>query len=127
MKLAAVGIFSSDITNSVRFYEILGFKFPEFKPDEDHLEPITAPGEMRLMIDSKKLLTELLGKEPSPANHSAFALEYSSAAEVDEIAAKVKAAGFKVQKEPWDAFWGQRYAIVADPDGQLVDLFANLA
>src|SRR6266545_1802609 len=26
----------------------------------------------------------------------------------------------------WDAFWGQRYAVVADPDGTLIDLFAGL-
>ena len=27
---------------------------------------------------------------------------------------------------PWDAFWGQRYAIVTDPDGNHVELFAPL-
>jgi uncharacterized glyoxalase superfamily protein PhnB len=30
------------------------------------------------------------------------------------------------RKEPWDAFWGQRYAVVADPDGNHVDLYAPL-
>jgi uncharacterized glyoxalase superfamily protein PhnB len=39
---------------------------------------------------------------------------------------KVVAAGFKAKKEPWDAFWGQRYASVVDPDGNSVDLFAPL-
>ena len=29
-------------------------------------------------------------------------------------------------KEPWDAFWGQRYAQVRDPDGNPVDLYAPL-
>jgi hypothetical protein len=28
--------------------------------------------------------------------------------------------------EPWDAFCGQRYAEVEDPDGNVVDLFAPL-
>ncbi|MFL6036949.1 MAG: glyoxalase, partial [Gaiellaceae bacterium] len=28
--------------------------------------------------------------------------------------------------EPFDAFWGQRYATVVDPDGNAVDLFAPL-
>jgi uncharacterized glyoxalase superfamily protein PhnB len=28
--------------------------------------------------------------------------------------------------EPWDAFWGQRYAVVHDPDGNGVDLFCPL-
>jgi hypothetical protein len=36
-------------------------------------------------------------------------------------------AGHTGHKEPWDAFWGQRYAEVLDPDGNLIDLFAPLA
>jgi uncharacterized glyoxalase superfamily protein PhnB len=35
-------------------------------------------------------------------------------------------AGFSAKLEPFDAFWGQRYATLIDPDGNLVDLFANL-
>ncbi len=51
-------------------------------------------------------------------------MKCAAAGEVDAAVAGVRAAGFKVVKEPWDAFWGQRYAIVADPDGYLVDVFA---
>jgi uncharacterized glyoxalase superfamily protein PhnB len=29
-------------------------------------------------------------------------------------------------RSPFDAFWGQRYATVLDPDGNTVDLFAPL-
>jgi uncharacterized glyoxalase superfamily protein PhnB len=36
------------------------------------------------------------------------------------------AAGFSGHLEPWDAFWGQRYASLQDPDGTTVDLFAAL-
>jgi len=35
--------------------------------------------------------------------------------------------GHRAHKAPWDAFWGQRYAQVLDPDGNSVDLFAPLA
>ena len=34
--------------------------------------------------------------------------------------------GGRGHKEPWDAFWGQRYAQLRDPDGNAVDLFAPL-
>jgi uncharacterized glyoxalase superfamily protein PhnB len=78
------------------------------------------------MIDSKKLLTEVLGETPKPGNHSSFAIHYDSPAEVDACAAAVKEAGFVLVAEPWDAIWGQRYAIVQDPDGYKVDLFAQL-
>ena len=35
-------------------------------------------------------------------------------------------AGFQGEKEPWDAFWGQRYAQLLDPDGVPADLYAAL-
>lgn len=126
MQLNAIGVTTTNLTKAVEFYRLLGFNFPEFSPDEDHLEAVTAPGGVRLMLDSAKLITEILGEKPVPANHSSFALEYDSVAEVDETASKVNAAGFKVVKEPWDAFWGQRYCIVEDPDGYKVDLYARL-
>jgi catechol 2,3-dioxygenase-like lactoylglutathione lyase family enzyme len=126
MKLNAIGVTSSNLKETVRFYELLGFKFPEFKKDEDHLEPISDGSSTRLMIDSKKLIQSLIGEEPRPSNHSAFALEYENPQEVNEVASKVKDAGFKIKSEPWDAFWGQRYCIVIDPDGYLVDLYSTL-
>jgi uncharacterized glyoxalase superfamily protein PhnB len=35
--------------------------------------------------------------------------------------------GFTAATQPWDAFWGQRYAQVCDQDGNKYDLFADLA
>ena len=46
--------------------------------------------------------------------------------DVDATHARVVAAGFRSKKEPYDAFWGQRYAQVIDPDDNAVDLFAPL-
>jgi uncharacterized glyoxalase superfamily protein PhnB len=45
---------------------------------------------------------------------------------VDAAYQRLTAAGYAGRKEPWDAFWGQRYATVLDPDGNSVDLFAPL-
>lgn len=126
MKLNAIGVTASDMKKSRKFYELLGFKFNDAEADTDHIDTIASGDEARLMIDSEKLATELLGEKPRPSNHSAFALECESAAEVDEIANKVKENGFEVEKGPWDAFWGQRYAVVKDPDGYKIDLYARL-
>ena len=59
-------------------------------------------------------------------NQLALAFECSSPSEVDEVYRRVVDAGFHGEKEPWDAFWGQRYAQLQDPDGNSVDLFAAL-
>jgi uncharacterized glyoxalase superfamily protein PhnB len=52
----------------------------------------------------------------------AFLLE--SPAEVDQVYAELTTLGYEGYKKPWDAFWGQRYAIILDPDGVGVSLFA---
>jgi uncharacterized glyoxalase superfamily protein PhnB len=56
----------------------------------------------------------------------ALAFECANAADVDATYAKVVGEGFTGKTEPYDAFWGQRYATVDDPDGNSVDLFAPL-
>jgi uncharacterized glyoxalase superfamily protein PhnB len=48
----------------------------------------------------------------------------SSPEEVDATYERLATLGHGY-KEPWDAFWGQRYAIVKDPDGNHIDLFAS--
>jgi uncharacterized glyoxalase superfamily protein PhnB len=114
------------MARSVAFYEALGFDFTDVDTTADHVEPISAPGATRLMIDGADLIRSITGTDPHPASHSGFALLCTGPAEVDTAAAKVAAAGFTVVKQPWDAFWGQRYAILADPAGYQIDLFAPL-
>jgi uncharacterized glyoxalase superfamily protein PhnB len=79
------------------------------------------------MLDDLKLIKEL-DKEwtPSKGHPISLAFECASPAEVDAVHAKVTAAGHPSKTAPWDAFWGQRYAQVLDPDGNVVDLFAAL-
>lgn len=126
MKISAVGVSSKDIKKTVEFYTMLGFDFSEADLTQDHVEPKTPEGSARLMIDSDKMIEDIIGEVPVQGNHSTFAIEYESAEELNEVADKLKEAGFGFKKEPWDAFWGQRYAIVSDPDGCLIDLFARL-
>lgn len=124
--LDAVGVTSRDMKKTVAFYALLGFRFPAFTDEDQHVEAEGPPGAVRLMIDDAELAKSLIGEDPRPGNGSAFALLYDSPGAVDAAAASVDGAGFSVIAQPWDAFWGQRYATVADPDGYKVDLFAPL-
>ena len=126
MKISAVGVSTTNMMKSAEFYTLLGFMFPTFKEDEQHLEPITPEGSARLMIDHHDLAKSIIGEEPTHGNHSSFGIEYESADQVNSVAEKLTQAGFNVVKAPWDAFWGQRYCIVADPDGYMCDLYAAL-
>ena len=126
MKLDAVAVTSRDFAKTAKFYALLGFSFPTFAPDDKHLEAVTPPGEVRLIIDDAELIRGITGTAPVPPTHSSFAIKCDSPAAVDAAIAAVRKAGFTVVKDPWDAFWGQRYAIVADPEGYMTDLFAPL-
>jgi uncharacterized glyoxalase superfamily protein PhnB len=126
IRLDAVAVSSKDMTKTVAFYELLGFDFPEWSADDKHVEPNTKPGDVRLMIDTADLIKELSGHAPIPPNHASFAMFCDTVSEVDTVAAALKDAGHTLTVEPWDAFWGQRYATVRDPDGYQIDIFAAL-
>ena len=124
--LAAIGIVSGDIARSCRFYRTLGLDVPEPGNGDDHFE-ITLPNGLRLMWDTEELIRKLDPEWKRPDGHGlALAFECRDATDVDETYARLVAEGFEGKKEPYDAFWGQRYANLADPGGNAVDLFAPL-
>jgi uncharacterized glyoxalase superfamily protein PhnB len=124
-ELNAIGIVVSDMERSIRFYRLLGVDFPE-TPEEGHLDA-SLPSGVRLMLDTEDVVRSFRPDwSRESGNQVALALECAAAAEVDEVYARMLEAGFHGEKEPWDAFWGQRYAQLADPDGVSVDLYAQL-
>ncbi len=123
-ELAAIGIVTARMAESVRFYRLLGVDVPD--PEGDHLDT-TLPSGVRLMWDTVELIKNIDPDWVEPAGHRmALAFECVDPAEVDAVYGRIVEAGFKGKKEPWDAFWGQRYAQVYDPDENVVDLFAPL-
>ena len=122
--LNAIGIVSTDLRASIAFYRLLGVDFPE--DGEGHVEATLASG-VRVMLDSQEVVESFRPDwTRETGNQIALAFECASPAEVDETYEQVTAAGFVGEKEPWDAFWGQRYAQLRDPDGVPVDLYAQL-
>ena len=124
-ELNAIGITVSDLRRSLQFYRLLGLDLPE-DSDEGHVEATMANG-TRLMFDPEEVIRSFLPEwMRENGNQVSLAFECASPAELDEIYASVVAAGFEGEKEPWDAFWGQRYALLGDPDGVRVNLYAAL-
>ena len=122
-QLNAVGIIVSDMATSIRFYRLLGLVVPE-TPDEGHVQA-ELPNGIRLMFDTEEVIRSF---DPEwtrdTGNQLALAFECASPADVDDTYARAVDAGFEGEKEPWDAFWGQRYAQLRDPNGVPVDLYA---
>jgi uncharacterized glyoxalase superfamily protein PhnB len=124
-ELNAIGIVVSDLRRSLLFYRLLGLDLPE-DSGEDHVEATMANG-TRLMFDPEEVIRSFLPEwTRENGNQVSLAFECASPAELNEIYASVVAAGFEGEKEPWDAFWGQRYALLGDPDGVRVNLYAAL-
>jgi catechol 2,3-dioxygenase-like lactoylglutathione lyase family enzyme len=125
VQLNAIGIVVADMERSIRFYRLLGLEVPE-TPGEGHVDTFL-PNGVRLMLDTEEIVKSFRPEwTRSAGNQLAIAFECGSPEEVDETYARAVEAGFEGEMEPWDAFWGQRYAQLADPDGVPVDLYATL-
>jgi catechol 2,3-dioxygenase-like lactoylglutathione lyase family enzyme len=124
-QLNAVGIVASDMARSIRFYRLLGIDAPH-TPDEAHIDTFLPSG-VRFMLDTEEVVRSFRPDwTRETGNQVALAFECESPAEVDDTYRRAVEAGFHGEKEPWDAFWGQRYAQLQDPDGVGVDLYATL-
>ena len=128
-RLDVVGIIVSDLHRAIEFYRRLGLQFP------DELDPMghgrveaTLPGGMRFTLDTEESIRSFDPgwSRPSGGQRVSVAFRCDSPAEVDRLYREATNSGGLAHKGPWDAFWGQRYAQVRDPDGAVIDLFAPL-
>jgi uncharacterized glyoxalase superfamily protein PhnB len=126
-QLDAFGIVVSDMARSVAFYRRLGLDFPEGAEEQPHAEA-ELPGGVRYMLDTDDTVRAFdpEWQRPSDGHMVGGAFRCESAAEVDRVYRELLDAGATRHKEPWDAFWGQRYAQLKDPDGTVIDLYAWL-
>jgi uncharacterized glyoxalase superfamily protein PhnB len=126
--LDLIGLVVADMSKALAFYRRLGLDLPESADAEPHVE-LTLPGGLRLAFDTADTIRSF-DPQWSPAVGGpamAVAFHCGTAADVDAVYADLIGAGYGSHRQPWDAFWGQRYAQVLDPDGNSVDLFAPSA
>src|SRR6059036_2134523 len=124
-QLNAIGIVVSNMARTIQFYRLLGVDVPD-TPDEGHIDTFL-PNGVRFMLDSEEVVRSFRPDwTRANGNQIGLAFECSSPSEVDEVYRRALVAGFHGEKEPWDAFWRQRYAQLQDPDGVGVDLYAAL-
>jgi catechol 2,3-dioxygenase-like lactoylglutathione lyase family enzyme len=123
--LDQVNLVVGDMDASLAFYRRLGVDFPDWQPrwDAHHRSAKTAGG-LDFDLDSAVFARDWNEGSRGPACVLSFKLASSEA--VDALYADLTGAGYRGQQSPYDAFWGSRYAVVEDPDGNLVGLMGPM-
>jgi catechol 2,3-dioxygenase-like lactoylglutathione lyase family enzyme len=128
LRPAVVELVVADMAATLAFYRRLGLEVPIEADHEDHVD-VDLGGGLRLAFDTEETIRSFdpQWSRPGPGGHRvALAFECAGPQEVDAAWADLTAAGYDGHLPPWDAEWGMRYAVVRDPDGTPVDLFASL-
>ena len=128
-KLDAIGLIVRDLAVSVPFYRELGAPFPDGAEGSEHghAEAVLEGG-VRFMLDTEASIAGFDSgwSPPTGEPRAAVAFHCASPAELDTLYEHALRSGARSHRAPWDAFWGQRYAQLRDPDGNAVDLYAEL-
>jgi catechol 2,3-dioxygenase-like lactoylglutathione lyase family enzyme len=113
----------SDMDATVAFYRRLGLTIPDTDDAfQAHHRSAQLPGGIDLDFDSVAFARHWDKGWRSAAGVIGFKVE--SRERVDGLYAELTGAGYPGQQEPYDAFWGARYAIVEDPDGNPVGIMS---
>jgi catechol 2,3-dioxygenase-like lactoylglutathione lyase family enzyme len=127
-RLDVIGLVVVDMAASLAFYRRLGLDLPDSADSAPHVE-FELPGGLRLTWDTEATIRSFAPDwiAPKGASRTSLAFRLPDPAAVDSAYAELTGDGYHGEHPPWDALWGQRYAVVLDPDGMSVDLFAALS
>ena len=126
-----LNLVAADPDATVAFYRRLGVPIDEAgiwrtESGPHHTTGVTVGGTgVEIEIDSPKLAAEYnAGYRSDPRASMTLGFRLPSREAVDALHAELVGAGYESRQEPFDAFFGCRYAIVADPDGRDVGLMS---
>lgn len=123
-----INLLVADMAATVAFYRLLELDFSdpfEWPPGSgaEHIDDI--PSDAPYMAFDNPPMARIWSGQYDAQRRSGnvvIGLMVPTRADVDRLYAKVKDAGHPVGRQPYDAFFGSRYAIVIDPDGNQVGL-----
>ncbi len=124
IKFHSTGLVVADMARALAFYRALGLSIPADADKEPHVDVDTGQG--LLLFDTRDTIRSFDPQwtEPTGGARVGLAFDCGDPAGVDRAYASLVEAGYEGHLPPWDAFWGQRYAVVKDPDGNDVSLCA---
>ena len=116
-----------DMDAAVAFYRRLGLEIPDYTPEWDAHHRSAAVGagldfDLDSVVFTRQWDEGWSGRKNGAGCVVVFKVEARE--EVDEIYSDLIGAGYKGQQAPYDAFWGARFAVIEDPDGNAVGLMS---
>jgi uncharacterized glyoxalase superfamily protein PhnB len=129
--LNQIDLIVRDMEASLAFYRALGVEIPDTvvwrTATGTHHVDVELPGGMTLHLDSPALagVYDRGWRAPTGAGtRVVIGFRVEARDEVDRLHAKLVALGHPSAHDPWDAFWGARYAVLEDPDGTHVGIMS---
>ena len=120
--LAQINLVTNDMAAAVEFYRLLGWEF-EVTPDGVHAATHIAPG-VRVELDTGTFASVWNAGAVMAPGGTLLIASMDTRIDVDTVFADIVDRGHAVVQRPHDAFWGARFAIVADPDGHQIGLMS---
>lgn len=113
----------TDMDATLAFYRLLGLEI-EADSGVPHAA-VTLPSGMLVEFDTADFVTKWdSGWAGTTGGSTVLGFWVRSREAVDETHARLVGAGYVDHQPPYDAFWGGRFAIVDDPDGNGIGLMS---
>ena len=118
--MLSIDLTVADIEASAEFYRRLGMDVPDIWTQDGVPHHVQIPdGPMLNSVGLTK------GYDPAVTGPAAiFIFDVASRDAVDAKFDEMTSAGYTAHLAPFDAFWGSRYAIIDDPDGNLIGIMS---
>lgn len=131
IKLDQVNIVVRDMEAMAEFYGRLGLEINSGKPDwaphhrstGTHSRNTGTEGGIDVDLDSPQFAS-VWNEGWSGGGGIVLGFRVPDRPGVDRLYHQLTSAGYASQQHPYDAFWGSRYAVVCDPDGNAVGLMS---
>ena len=126
IRLDQVNLVVHDVAASRAFYSRLGLPFGDpVDPvwDAHHVSARQDDTSLDVDLDSVSFASKW-NSGWSGGSGTILGFKVETRDEVDALVGSLVADGVVVQQEPYDAFWGARYAVVSDPDGNGVGIMS---
>lgn len=112
-----------DMSAANAFYRRLGQQISD-SPDGVHADAILPGGTSIEWDTAESAAVWDSGSRPGAGGSAIIGFAVPTREAVDDLYADLTTAGYRGHQRPYDAFWGTRYAIVDDPDGNGVGLMS---